>query len=54
MEDNGVGFDTENTKPGVGLENSKTRLELLCGGKLEITSRPGCTKATVFIPEQKT
>ena len=23
-------------------------------GKLEITSRPGCTKATVFIPEQKT
>ena len=53
VEDNGVGFDVENTKLGVGLENAKTRLELQCGGKLEITSRPGCTKATVFVPEQK-
>ena len=50
VEDNGVGFDTENTKLGVGLENAKTRLELQCGGKLEISSRPGCTKATVFVP----
>ena len=54
VEDNGVGFDVENTAFGVGLENSKTRLELQCGGKLEITSRPGCTKATVYVPEQTT
>ena len=53
VEDNGVGFDVENTKLGVGLENAKTRLELQCGGKLEITSRPGCTKATVFVSKQK-
>lgn len=53
VEDNGVGFDVENTKFGVGLENAKTRLELQCGGRLEITSRPGCTKATVFVPKQK-
>ena len=53
VEDNGVGFDVENTKLGVGLENAKTRLELQCGGKLEIDSRPGCTKATVFVPSQK-
>ncbi len=53
VEDNGVGFDVENTDFGVGLENAKTRLELQCGGKLEITSRPGCTRATVFVPEQK-
>ena len=53
VEDNGVGFDTEKTKFGVGLENAKTRLELQCGGKLEISSRPACTIATVFIPEQK-
>lgn len=52
VEDNGVGFDVENTKLGVGLENAKTRLELQCGGKLEISSRPGCTKATVFDPGQ--
>ncbi|MEE0857178.1 MAG: histidine kinase [Ruminococcus sp.] len=52
VEDNGVGFDVENTKLGVGLENAKTRLELQCGGKLEISSRPGCTKATVFVPGQ--
>lgn len=53
VEDNGVGFDVENTKFGVGLENAKTRLELQCGGRLEISSRPGCTKATVFVPEQQ-
>ena len=46
-------FAVENTKFGVGLENAKTRLELQCGGRLEITSRPGCTKATVFVPKQK-
>lgn len=51
VEDNGIGFDPENTKAGIGLENAKTRLELQCGGRLEINSRPGCTKATVFIPE---
>jgi signal transduction histidine kinase len=53
VEDNGVGFDVENTQFGIGLENAKTRLELQCGGRLEIASRPGCTKATVFVPEQK-
>jgi len=52
VEDNGVGFDTENTKYGVGLENAKTRLELQCGGKLDISSRPGCTRATIFIPDR--
>ena len=50
VEDNGVGFDINNTKVGVGLENAKTRLELQCGGRLQIDSRSGCTKATVFIP----
>ncbi len=53
VEDNGVGFDTENTKEGIGLENIKTRLAHQCGGSLKITSRKGYTKATVFIPEQK-
>ena len=52
VEDNGVGFDTETTRFGVGLENTKTRLEQQCGGTLEIASRPGCTRATVFIPDR--
>ena len=52
VEDNGVGFDAKNTAFGVGLENAKTRLQQQCGGSLEITSRPGCTRATVRIPKQ--
>ena len=52
VEDNGVGFDTETTRFGVGLENAKTRLEQQCGGTLEIVSRPGCTRATIFIPDR--
>lgn len=50
VEDNGVGFDAENITFGVGLENARTRLQQQCGGSLEITSRPGCTRATVRIP----
>lgn len=53
VEDNGVGFDVENTALGVGLESAKTRLEMQCGGKLSFESRPGCTQATVFVPGQK-
>lgn len=53
VEDNGVGFDTENTGTGIGLQNIKTRLAYQCGGSLEIESRKGCTKATVLIPSQK-
>ncbi len=53
VEDNGVGFDVEKTVTGIGLENIKTRLALQCGGRLEISSRPGCTRAEVFIPAQK-
>ena len=54
VEDNGVGFDAENTRFGVGLENARTRLQQQCGGSLEITSRPGCTRATVRIPKRDT
>ena len=53
VEDNGVGFDVENTALGVGLENAKTRLEMQCSGKLSFESRPGCTKAMVFVPGEK-
>ena len=54
VEDNGVGFDAENTRFGIGLENARTRLQQQCGGSLAITSRPGCTRATVRIPKRDT
>lgn len=54
VEDNGVGFNVKNTEFGVGLENARTRLQQQCGGSLAITSRPGCTRATVRIPKRDT
>ena len=51
VEDDGVGFDLENalTKPGLGLENLKERVESL-QGNLKIDSRPG-RGTTVMIEE---
>ena len=50
VEDNGNGFDVENTPEGVGLENIRIRLRHQCRGKLELTSRKGCTRACITIP----
>ena len=41
VEDNGVGFDPETATDGLGLKNIRGRLEVMCGGKLEIQSAPG-------------
>ncbi|HEX2149733.1 MAG TPA: histidine kinase, partial [Actinomycetota bacterium] len=40
VEDNGVGFDTEDGGRGSGLQNMSDRLDAL-GGDLAVTSRPG-------------
>lgn len=53
--DNGCGFDTtqppDPSREHVGLKNVRTRLELMCGGKLSIQSTPGSgTISTVHIP----
>ena len=40
MEDDGCGFDVEETQAGVGLNGMRERIELL-GGELEIRSSPG-------------
>lgn len=56
--DDGLGFDVEmpakDGKLHVGIENVKTRLEILCGGKLKIDSRAGKgTVAQILIPKEK-
>ena len=38
--DNGIGFNTEKTKQGIGLKNIKDRAQALCG-ELKITSKIG-------------
>jgi sensor histidine kinase YesM len=55
VEDNGVGFDMPSFSyhPGIGLANTRARLETLYGGRaaLEVgRARQGCTIATIFVP----
>ena len=35
---------------GIGIENTRKRLEALCGGSLKITAGNGGTKAVILIP----
>lgn len=50
IEDNGVGFDTNSTKKGIGLQNLEERLEEL-NGTLTIESEPNNgTKTYIQIP----
>ena len=56
VEDNGPGFDpADRSKPHTTLTNIRQRLEMMCGGKLEITPRAGGgTTVTVTIPDRNT
>ena len=52
VEDNGRGFEEENTqqKDGIGISQIKARIQMM-GGKLDIESKPGKgTKVTVQLP----
>ena len=55
VSDDGVGCDTEvpeDGKPHVGIANVRKRLELLCGGEVEMKSEVGVgTVVTVTIPK---
>ncbi|MBQ9428230.1 MAG: histidine kinase [Clostridia bacterium] len=53
VADNGRGFDAFDTgEPGVALRNIRQRLEMMCGGRLEIAENPGGgTVVTVTIPD---
>lgn len=58
IEDDGVGFDAESVqndgKVHIGIDNSRMRLQTLCGGTLEITSQPGRgTTALIRIPKEE-
>jgi sensor histidine kinase YesM len=64
VEDDGVGFDTKvipspekegkDHRHGIGLQNTKKRLELMCGGTLAIKSEPGKgTVCLITIPKEK-
>ena len=52
VEDNGGGYAPQpNSEVHVGLQNVRARLEMMCGGTLEIEPRPaGGTMVTVFVP----
>ena len=52
VEDTGPGFDlNDESKPHTTLTNIHQRLEIMCGGALEITSREsGGTRVTIRVP----
>lgn len=57
ISDDGVGFDPmeklDERRAHVGIENTRTRLEILCHGRLEIQSRKGeGTTATIHLPKE--
>ncbi len=53
VEDNGSGFDpVDDNEPHIALNNIRQRLEMMCGGTLEIEEREGGgTSVKVTIPE---
>ena len=52
VEDTGPGFDpSDESRPHAALKNIQQRLEMMCGGTLELTSREeGGTKVTIRVP----
>ena len=52
VEDNGTGFDpSDEIRPRITLKNIQQRLEMMCGGSLELTSREARgTRVTIRIP----
>ena len=58
IEDDGVGFDPEKSmddgRKHVGIANVKYRLEVVCGGSLDIKSEIGKgSVVTIRIPKEK-
>ena len=55
VEDTGPGFaPADDDEPHIALANIRERLEMMCGGTLEITPRDtGGTRVTIHIPLKK-
>ena len=58
IEDDGVGFDVNEQKNDgrshIGMENTKKRLQDMCGGEVIIKSKPGeGTAAKIIIPKKE-
>lgn len=58
VQDDGAGFDpsqaADKTRPHIGVSNVEKRLELLCGGRLTLTSCIGFgTTVTMHIPKER-
>ncbi len=57
VEDNGMGFDYEKVcndeKPHIGIKNVRTKLELMCNGRLIIDSKIGVgTSVKILLPKK--
>jgi PAS domain S-box-containing protein len=50
--DNGCGFDVEANSKGLGMTSMNGRIDGV-GGKLEISSRPGCTSVEASVPLER-
>ena len=55
VEDTGPGFaPADDGEPHTALKNIRERLEMMCGGTLEITQREaGGTRVTIRVPLRK-
>ena len=52
VDDDGIGFDSTLAVKGVGISNTRSRLEKFCGGTVKIESEKGKgTKVTIKIPK---
>ena len=55
IRDNGEGFDLNSEtlgKGGIGLANAESRLQQMCGGRLDIRREDGWTVADITIPKK--
>ena len=54
VENDGAAYDPKSSSPfSTALANTRTRLDMICGGKLSISARKNLTVVTVTLPKKK-